>query len=128
MFVGDDSQNVAELRDLVSKCRKQIVCPPFPAPTDLADKLDLMVVNFDSGKKHDPKALFYMGVADATGVPVLLLEGNSIPYPPLLGLARRVLFGECRFEQAIEYLSNLGSQHISDEALVYYDLMKKFNK
>ena len=85
---------------------------------------DLIVVNFEKGWK--PEGLLAMGIGYALKIPVLELEGNNIPYPPLMGLARRVLTGEKRFEQAREYIQNLKSQHISDEALVYYDLMKKF--
>lgn len=87
---------------------------------------DLLVVNFNKEDKHSPEALFLMGIAYQTKVPIILLEGHSIPYPPLLGLARRVLVGENRFEHLEEYLKNLESQHISDEALVYYNLMNKF--
>lgn len=88
---------------------------------------DLLVVNFNERDKHAPDALFLMGIAYTTKVPIILLEGHNIPYPPLLGLARRVMVGENRFEHLKEYLNNLKSQHISDEALVYYNLMNKFN-
>ncbi|MBU2576357.1 MAG: hypothetical protein KKF50_01410 [Nanoarchaeota archaeon] len=89
------------------------------------DQVDLIIANFDG--EHDPKGLFYMGVSYALKIPVIMVEGNSVPYPPLLGLARRVMVGEKRLEQLEYYLENLKSQHVSDEALVYYDLMRKFN-
>lgn len=95
---------------------------------DFSKENDLLVLNFDKGKKHSPEGLFLMGLAYKTEVPVILLEGNDIPYPPLMGLARRVMIGENRFDHLEEYLNNLESQHISDEAIVYYNLMSKFNK
>ena len=76
---------------------------------------------------YDKKALFAMGLAYATHIPVVELEGNNVIYPPLPGFSRRPFVGKDRFEHAQEYLTNLESQHISDEALVYYELMKKFN-
>ena len=69
-----------------------------------------------------------MGLGYALDVPVLELEANIVPYPVLPGLARRTLFGPDRFIQAQYYLQNLTSQHIEEEAPVYYALMKKFNK
>lgn len=95
---------------------------------NLAKDVDLIVTNFDAGKKHNSEGLFFMGAGAGLKIPVILLEGNNIPYPPLVGLSRRPLFGEKRFEYLEEYLKNLGSQHISDEALTYYNLMNKFNK
>jgi len=89
------------------------------------NQIDLIVANFEKG--HDKKALFYMGMGYALKIPTILVEGNSVPYPPLLGLARRVLVGDKRHEQLNYYLENLKSQHISDEAVVYYNLMKKFD-
>ena len=94
---------------------------------NFAENFDIIVTNFSGGKPHNPVGLFHMGVGYATKVPILELEGNSAPYPPLLGLARRVLIGMDRFEHAEYYLKELGSQHINDESTVYYRLMKKFN-
>src|SRR3989339_33921 len=94
---------------------------------NFSDKIDLIIVNFDEGKLHDTYGLFYMGIGYATETPILELEGNIIPYPPLIGLARRVLIGSKRFDYAKDYLTNLESQHIDDEALIYYQLMKKYN-
>ncbi|HKL23280.1 MAG TPA: hypothetical protein VJ895_00850 [Candidatus Nanoarchaeia archaeon] len=95
---------------------------------DFSKENDLLVVNFDKGKKHSPEGLFLMGLAYKTEIPIVLLEGNEIPYPPLVGLARRVMVGKNRFNHLNEYLTNLKSQHIEDESMVYYNLMKKFNK
>jgi hypothetical protein len=36
--------------------------------------------------------------------------------------------GKERFDVAREYLERLQSQHISDEALICYELMNKYNK
>jgi len=94
---------------------------------DFSKKVDLLVTNFKPGSHYDPKTLFFMGVAYATKIPIISIEGNDFPYPPLLGLARRVFTGEKRFEILEEYLKNLKSQHIEDEALVCYNLFKKFN-
>ncbi len=128
MFIGDDDNN--EFNSLISCCfknGKKVVSREIRPQENFVKDLDLIIANFNPGKKHDEKALFFMGVGYQVGVPTLLLEGSAIPYPPLTGLARRVLVGENRFEQACEYLKNLGPQHIEDEALVYYALMKKFN-
>lgn len=95
---------------------------------NLPKDIDLIVTNFDEGKKHNPEGLFFMGAGYQVKIPIILLEGNNIPYPPLVGLSRRPLFGEKRFEYLEEYINELGSQHISDEALTYYNLMNKFNK
>ena len=95
--------------------------------SNFANKVDLIVVNFEKGKPHDKVGLFFMGLGYALNIPILELEGNVIPYPPLLGLSRIVLIGKERFDHAEFYLKNLTSQHIKDEALVYYNLMNKFN-
>jgi hypothetical protein len=95
---------------------------------NLQDHGDLLIANFENGKKHNKKALFAMGVAYQTKTPTILLEGNNIPYPPLLGLARRVMTGEGKIDYTIQYLRNIRSQHIKNEALTYYYLMKQFNK
>lgn len=128
-FLGDYSSNFKNLIDEYAHSGKEY--NNDNTLTDLSrfsQDNDLIVVNFENGKKHNKNGLFAMGLAYHTKVPILLLEGNNIPYPPLPGLARRTLVKEDRFEQAKEYLKNLGSQHIQDEALVYYNLMNKFNK
>lgn len=129
IFAGDYNLEVDEmLHRNLSFIEKNI--SNFNVDSDIENfstKNDILVVNFDKHKKHNPEALFAMGLAYQTKVPIILLEGNQIPYPPLLGLARRVMYGENRFSHIKEYLKNLKSQHISDEALVYYNLMNKFN-
>jgi len=105
---------------------RRVMVDPEPKYFEPVSKdVDLIVTNFENG--HDKTGLFFMGVGYALKIPVIMLEGNSVPYPPLLGLARRVMVGEKRFEQLDYYLENLESQHISDEAVIYYNLMKKFD-
>jgi hypothetical protein len=104
---------------------KEIIFPMAEELEVEIEKADLIVANFYRG--HDENALFYMGAGYALKTPVIMLEGNSVPYPPLLGLARRVMVGEERFGQLDYYLENLKSQHVSDEAVVYYNLMKEFD-
>lgn len=126
LFAGD-LQTIEPLIKEMEKTKKVLRGRNPKNLENFSEETDLIVVNFDNGKPHEKHGLFYMGVGYATKVPILELEGNSVPYPPLLGLARRVLVGRDRFKQAKEYLTNLKSQHIDDEALVYYNLMKKFN-
>jgi hypothetical protein len=127
LFTGD-VYSMGPLINKTLKDKKVFVNKSLDDLDNFSDEIDLIVVNFDKGKKHDKKGLFFMGMGYALDIPVIELEGNVIPYPPLLGLARRALVGKDRFKQAEHYLKNLKSQHITDEALVYYDLMKKFNQ
>ena len=123
MLVGNHDD---ELVDSLSRTGKSMFVDPDPDYfADVQDQVDLIVANFDKG--HDSRGLFYMGVGYATKTPVIMVEGNSVPYPPLLGLARRVMVGDKRHEQLAFYLENLKSQHVSEEAVVYYNLMKKFD-
>ncbi|MDP3966139.1 MAG: hypothetical protein Q8Q04_01265 [archaeon] len=90
---------------------------------------DLMIVNFDKGKNYDnKKALYFMGVAYALDIPVILVDENPANYPTLPALSRRTFHDENRIERLDFYLDRLESLKIGDEALVYYELMKKFNK
>lgn len=130
LFAGDFNKQIEELLHEQSAINGK-ECDVFDLNYNLEEipkKYDLILVNFENGKRHDTKGLFLMGLGYQTKVPVVSLEGNPVPYPPLLGLARRVMTGSNRIEYAREYLKNLKSQHIEDEALVYYHLMKKFNQ
>lgn len=60
-------------------------------------------------------------------MPVLLLIENETIDRKIARLSRRPLAGTGMLEPAKEYLNNLKSQHINDEALVYYNIMEKFN-
>jgi hypothetical protein len=123
LFAGDET-GVIDSR--LKEFGKSALINPKPDYFEkIHNQVDLIVANFDKG--HQENGLFYMGAGYALGIPVVMLEGNNVPYPPLLGLARRVMVGEKRKEQLEFYLENLGSQQVGDEALVYYDLMKKFN-
>ena len=123
IFLDNDTYNNGPLtKDYVGLSSRNFSIDSFSRDTDL------LVVNFEKGQKHAADGLFLMGLAYYTEVPIILLEGNDVPYPPLLGLARRVMVGPNRFDHLNEYLKNLKSQHIADEALVYYNLMNKFNK
>lgn len=126
LFTGD----IPAMQNLINKMKetkKVSVNRDVNNIERFAKKTDLIVVNFDKGKSHNRKGLFFMGLGYALDVPVLELEANIVPYPVLPGLARRTLFGPDRFIQAQYYLQNLTSQHIEEEAPVYYALMKKFN-
>jgi hypothetical protein len=130
LFAGDFNKQIDELLHEQSAVYGRN-CDVFNLKNNLEkipEKYDLILVNFENENKHDPNALFLMGLGFQSKVPIIHLEGHNIPYPPLLGLARRVMIGPNRIEHAREYLKNLKSQHIKDEALVYYHLMKKFNQ
>jgi len=128
LFTGN-LEEMNELIEEVSKYKKVYTRPPINGLDDFSEKFDTVVVNFKKGEDHNKHGLYHMGLAYATKVPIIELEGNSaFPYPPLLGLARRVFTGKQRFTVAQEYLKQLGSQHIADEAKLCYELMNKFNK
>jgi len=95
---------------------------------DLANDVDIIIGNFDAEKKHSPEGLFLMGAGYKLKIPIIFVDGNQMLYPPIPGLARRTLDKENRFKELEFYLNELGSQHISDESLIYYKTMKKFNK
>lgn len=123
MFVGDYHSGL--LTKLAETGKNSLVNPDFDYFENVHEQVDLIVADFEKG--HNSRGLFYMGVGYALEIPTILVEGNNVPYPPLLGLSRRVMVGDKRHEQLEFYLENLESQHISDEAMVYYDLMKKFD-
>ncbi|MBT4376867.1 hypothetical protein HOD29_05840 [archaeon] len=127
VFAGD-IESMDSLIQEVAKVKNVYTMPKLSNLENFSDKYDTIVTNFDKGKPHNKKGLFVMGLGYSLDVPVIELEGNVIPYPPLAGLSRRILVGKDRFEHAKQYLTNLQSQHITDEALVYYDLMKRFNQ
>jgi len=113
----------------ISEFKEVYTRPPINELQDFSKKFDLVVVNFPKGEQHSKYGLYHIGLAYATEVPIIELEGNSkFPYPPLPGLARRTFIGKERFDVAREYLERLQSQHISDEALICYELMNKYNK
>lgn len=126
LFTGD----LDKMQGLIKKMQETKRCFIDYNPLDVNDfskKYDLIVVNFNRNKDQDKKGLFALGLTDATDMVAVELEGNPIPYPPLAGLNRRFFVGKDRFKHAEYYLTKLDSQHISDEALVYYDVMKNFN-
>lgn len=128
LFAGDVySGPMKNIINEMSKTKKVFVDKSLNKLDNFSKEIDLVVVNFDQGKPHDKKGLFFMGLSYALDIPILEIEGNPIIYPPLAGLARRTLDKPERFIQAEQYLKNLSSQHIEEEALVYYALMKKFN-
>lgn len=95
----------------------------------LADfgKFDLTVIHFPKGVEIDRKAVFFAGMSYALEIPVISIEENPVPYPPLLGLARRVFYER---KPALYYLNNLterDSLKIDNEARLMYDIFKKFN-
>jgi len=92
---------------------------------NFGEDIDLTVINFDKGlrEKH---AVFYMGISYALDIPIILSTGNPIVYPPLAGLARRIFTGEFRAEILEDYLTNLSSLEISEEAKVMYGLFEKY--
>ena len=126
LFAGDLTSMDSLINDM-AKIKNIYLGKTLSPLVNFSDKIDLIIVNFDEGRLHDTYGLFYMGIGYATETPILELEGNTIPYPPLMGLARRVLIGPKRFDYAKDYLTHLESQHIDDEALIYYQLMKKYN-
>jgi hypothetical protein len=130
LFSGSlEDAGMIELIKETSKFKEVYTRVPVSDLYDFSDKFDLVVVNFPQGEQHSKYGLYHMGLAYATEVPIIELEGNSkFPYPPLPGLARRVFMGKERFHVAKEYLERLQSQHISDEALICYELMAKYNK
>lgn len=87
---------------------------------------DILVVNFNRGKR-DKKDIFFMGIAYAAGVPIVMNEANPIVYPPLAGLARRIFTGPERFDILRDYLTDVKSNNINSEAKVMYDLFQKYN-
>jgi len=130
LFTGSlEEEGMERLIEEVSKFKEVHTRPPINELDNFSDKYDLVVANFPCGEQHSKYGLYHMGIAYATEVPIIELEGNSkFPYPPLPGLARRLFVGKERFEVAREYLERLQSQHISDEALICYELMTKWNK
>lgn len=130
LFTGNlEEEGMIDLINYISKFKDVHTRPPISELSNFSDKYDLVVVNFSKGEQHSKYGLYHMGLAYATEVPIIELEGNSkFPYPPLPGLARRSFVGKERFNVAREYLERLQSQHISDEALICYDLMTKYNK
>jgi hypothetical protein len=107
------------------KLNKEIVYPNILKLEDLAEA-DLLAVSFES-EKRDPKALAIMGAAYTLGIPIALYDANPIIYPPLAGLARRIFTGDKGRKAIVEYLKAIQSNDINSEAVVMYNLFKKFN-
>ncbi len=130
LFAGDINKQIDELlHEQVARYNKKVsIFDIGQNLEEIPNKYDIIVVNYENGKKHDKNALFLMGLGYQVKVPIISLEGNNIPYPPLQGLARRTLTGPDRLVYAREYLTNLKSQYIEDESMIYYELMKKFNQ
>ncbi|MFH1249123.1 MAG: hypothetical protein V1660_03135 [archaeon] len=89
---------------------------------DLAD-IGLTVVNFPKGEKRDKKSIFFMGASYSLKIPVIMIDENPIIYPPLAGLSRRIF---TKSNVALDYLENINSQEIDNEAKLMYDLFKKY--
>ena len=87
-------------------------------------KMDLTLTCLEKGADIDRRAVAFMGMAYALEIPNILVEENPVAYPPLLGFARRVFTSK---EIAFDYLSQLKSQKIDDEAKIMYGLFKKYN-
>ena len=126
LFTGN-LEEMTLLMNNVSNNKKVYTNPIEFGIQNFTNNFDIVIANFKKGEAHDKEALYHMGIAYATGVPIILLEGNIIPYPTLPGLARRTFIGENKLKIAEDYLTALKSQHISDEALVCYELFKKYN-
>jgi len=88
---------------------------------------DLVVAKFNRDVYENFETLKSLYNAYQNKVPVLLLIENETIDRKIARLSRRPLAGTGMLEPAKEYLNNLKSQHINDEALVYYNIMEKFN-
>ena len=126
LFTGD-LEEMAQLIEELSSKKKTHTRPTHEEIQNFTQNFDLVVVNFRAGDLLNKYGLYHMGIAYATGVPIIMLEGNKIPYFPLPGLARRTFVGNEKFDMARDYLTRLSSQHINDEAKVCYELFKKYN-
>ncbi len=94
---------------------------------NFSSQTDLAVIEISNDIQKNQKSFWDIAYAYEMRTPVLLLHEGDIAHRELIELSRRPLFGEARYQQAREYLENLKSQIIEDEAKVYYNLMNKFN-
>jgi hypothetical protein len=90
------------------------------------EKADLLAVSFERGNRNK-EAIAIMGAAYTLGIPIALHEPNPIVYPPLAGLARRIFTGEQGLEMLGDYLAKIQTNDIDQEAVLMYDLFKKYN-
>ncbi|MCR4327636.1 MAG: hypothetical protein NUV46_03580 [Nanoarchaeota archaeon] len=129
VYVAGDLTPLTETVVKLKKMGKKINCNLKVDELDKFKETDLMIINFDKGNGYNKKeALYFMGVSYALNIPIILVDENPVNYPTLPAIARRTFHKEGRFEELNYYLDRLKSLKISDEALVYYDLMTHFNK
>jgi hypothetical protein len=120
VFVSGDDKYFNE----IEKTDKKIIC--YENLKDLSDfeNVDVTFVHFPEKGDWDRKAIFFMGVSYALKIPIIMLDQKEIPYPPLSGLVRRIFRTK---DSVLDYFKELKSQKISDEALIMYNLFKKYD-
>lgn len=98
---------------------------PGHYPLSCLENVDLTIAHFPKKGDWDRKQIFFMGASYALQIPVILLDEKEVPYPPLLGLARRVFTTKRSLR---DYIGALESNTIEKEAGIMYNLFKKYDK
>jgi hypothetical protein len=111
---------------LESKIEKKFFIPSQDGFTDfeLFRVIDYLAVHFPKGYEINRQACFFMGVAWAYSIPIVLIEENAVPYPPLQAVARRQFRG---LKPALDYLSLLETPEVEKESTLMYQLFQKYN-
>lgn len=127
LFAGNiDAQEIDQVIHTTSKTKGVRVDYDLGHLEDFGEDVDLLVVNFERGPRCK-KAIFYMGLCYTLDIPVVLCTGNPIVYPPLAGLARRIFTDNERHDVLQDYLRDLDSLKIEDEAQIMYGLFEKYH-
>lgn len=111
----------------IGKVPEEIIPQNKEIEKTMSTNTDIVIANFDY-KNISSGDFKKLQLAYNSKIPVIMLSENEEIEKSIANLTRRVMVGKDRFVHAQEYLKNLSSQHISDEALTYYNLMNKFNK
>ena len=102
---------------------KKIVTPKDLESIEDFGRMDMTVVHFPSGLDRDNHAALAMGMAYALQTWVCMLDEQPVLYPPLIGISKRVF---TKKEPFLDYLSQIKSLDVDEEAQLIYRLIEKY--
>lgn len=111
---------------LENRIQKNFFTPSNDAFTDfeLFREIDYLIVHFPKGEEINRQACFFMGVSWAYNIPIIVIEENPVPYPPLQAVARRQFRN---LKPALDYISLLETPEVENESTLMYQLFQKYN-